>query len=100
MASVHPGSHHCAPRLGHSTLERRIGHSALDRRIAQMRQQIADARAHFHATCRAVTEAEQALCTIRMEREKAALRLAQLAEILESLENTIEAERPRTRKVH
>lgn len=90
MATVHPGNHHIAHHAGQA---------ALERRIAQARQQIAGARVDFHAASRAVAEAERTLCTLRMEREEAALRLARLAEILESLENTLAEEHTLARNV-
>lgn len=86
MATVHPGNHRIAQ------FAQRAGPPALERRIGQARQHIARARADFHAVCRAVAEAERALCTLRLEREEAALRLARLAEILESLESSLATE--------
>ena len=62
----------------------------IERRVASAREKVAVARDAFHAACHAVTEAEQMLAQRRIEREHAAIRLARLADALESLERALD----------
>jgi hypothetical protein len=64
--------------------------SEIERRIVNARETLAIAREQLHAACHAVTEAERAVLERRIEREQAALRLARLADALESLERALE----------
>ncbi|MFI5272412.1 MAG: hypothetical protein ACHQ4H_05180 [Ktedonobacterales bacterium] len=64
--------------------------SEIERRIVHARETLAAAREQLHAACHAVTEAEHTLLERRIEREQAALRLARLADALESLERTLD----------
>lgn len=79
-----------SPRTGNHTAVHRLSRSNLERRIVSARQHILVARARLHMACRAVTTAEQVLLVCRLEREDAALRLARLADMLESLEQALD----------
>lgn len=85
------------------THDRRISHGMvpdeLERRIAQTRQQLKLARSQFHTACMALTAAERELLALRVAREEAALHVARLADVLESLENSLCAEQEKQQAV-
>lgn len=62
----------------------------IERRIITTRADLVTAREELHAACHAVTEAERVLLERRIEREQAAMRLARLADTLESLERAMD----------
>jgi septal ring factor EnvC (AmiA/AmiB activator) len=70
-----------------------LSHAELERRIMRTRQQLGTVRAELHQASVAVSTAERAMLARRTEREEIALRLARLAELLESLEDALAAER-------
>ena len=60
--------------------------SEFERRIITARDALTVAREELHVACHAVTETERVLLERRIAREQAAMRLARLADALESLE--------------
>jgi chromosome segregation ATPase len=59
----------------------------LERRIAHVAAELEDARAHLHEAQEAVHAAEDTLIARRLDCEAVALHIAELAELLESLQN-------------
>jgi len=81
-----------------STTYRRCGHAAhqhsrdeLERRIAHVSDELQRVRCRLHRTHEAVLAAEYVLMARRIEREETALRVAELADLLEGLQRDFTA---------
>ncbi len=77
--------HHARRHPSHS-----IAHSELERRLIRACVALQQARCHLHEAHQAVMDAEATLMARKLEREEAVLRVAELAEIIESLQREIE----------
>jgi hypothetical protein len=59
------------------------------RRLVHALEQLWQARCALHVACKAVTAAEADLLLKRQERERVALRVAELADLVETLEDDV-----------
>jgi hypothetical protein len=71
-------------------IPRLLARTELDRRLARAGDELQRARCHLHHNHEAIRAAEEALIVCRLAWEEAALRVAEIADIVESLQRDLD----------